>query len=91
MALFSSSFQLSCEIFLPCFGLSSSGFDSGQQPLSGQLDRVLFSFAVVIIFHYKILHRLEVDPGTSNAASLAFQVSSAIINKRVPVLHFDAS
>lgn len=75
--------------FLPCFGLSNSGFDSGQQALSGQLDHVLFSFAVIIIFYYKILHGLEVDPGPANAASLAFQVSSAVINKRVPVLHFD--
>jgi len=90
VTLFPSSFQLSCEIFLPCFGLSISGFDSGQQALSGQLGHVLFSFAVVIIFQYKIPHGLEVDPRTANAAGLAFQVSSAVINKRVPVLHFDA-
>lgn len=44
--------------FLPCFGLSVSGFDSGQQALSGQLDHVLFSFAVIIIFYYKILYGL---------------------------------
>lgn len=87
---FFSSFQLSCEVFLPCFGLSISFFDSGQQALFGQLDHVLFSFALIIIFLYKILHGLEVDPGTVNAGSLAFQVSSAVINKRVPVLRFDA-
>lgn len=90
MSLFSSSFQLSCEIFPPCFGLSLSGFDSGQQALSEQPDHVLFSFAVIIIFHYKILHGLEVDAGTASTASLAFQVSSAVINKRVSVLCFDA-
>lgn len=74
----------------PCSGLSLSGFDSGQQALSEQLDHVLFSFAVMIIFHYKILHGLEVDAGTASTASLAFQVSSAVINKRVPILCFDA-
>lgn len=89
-SFFPSSFQLSCEVFLPCFGLSISCFDSGQQALSGQLDHVLFSFTLIIIFLYKILHGLEVDPGTANAVSFAFQVSSAVINKRVPVLHFDA-
>lgn len=74
-------FLFSWEIFLPCFGLSISGFDSGQQALSEQLDSILFSFAVIIIFHNKILQGLQVDPGTANAASLAFQVSSAVINK----------